>query len=107
MIRGIPKSGFTRDLGNEDVHPSLIALLDVIQLPIIPAAAPGFGLDNIRGRIFHVDDPLRSLDRRSLVDREFKMIVINVFDKIFGVRRQALIKILIVGMSPGRCTTGR
>ena len=75
---------FTGDIGYDNVHPPLIAFLNIIKIPVLPAPAFGFGLSNRRGRFFRINDALRSRQRRTLMDDNLKMCVINILNGIVG-----------------------
>jgi len=90
-------SVLTGDLGDNNVHPSLIAFLNIFKIPILPSSAFGFGGSNRCGDLFHVNDALRSRPGRTLMDGNLKTCVINIPDGIFGRGGKVLIKILIIG----------
>jgi hypothetical protein len=46
---------FARDFHNHDVHPALIAFLNVVQVPFFPSESVAFISGNDRGRFFYVD----------------------------------------------------
>jgi hypothetical protein len=62
----------TGDIGYDNVHPALIAFLNIINVPVLPAPAFGFASGNTRGRFFHISDALRSRQRRTLMDGDMK-----------------------------------
>jgi len=88
---------FTGDIGYDNVHPALIAFLNVCKIPVLPASLSGFGLRNRRGRLFHFNDALRRVQGRTLMDNDVKMRVINILDGVFGRGWQVLIVTLIAG----------
>ena len=96
---------FAGDFRDHDVHPSLIAFLDVVQVPLFPAEPLAFSLGNGRGRHFQVDDALGSSGRPALIDRDQKPVRGLVMEGIHGLDRQGFIVIAIEGVPLGRGTT--
>lgn len=72
------------DDGYKNMHPSLVAFLDIIHAPRFPSSAHSFIFGDGCRRLFEINDAVRPGCRRALMNDDFEMRVINILNGIFG-----------------------
>src|ERR1700677_2450953 len=84
---------------DEDMHPAIVAFLDIIHFPLLPATAFAFVVGDGPNRLFHIHDTDSALLRhgRALVQTDLEMRVVYVINGVIGLGWNVFVIVAVEG----------